>query len=114
MRVAGLGEADVARVVIIGGVTSAVMLALLVAKPFHSATAIIAPSLADISQPSVARPATEPASFVTSPTIEPQPVFFVAADQRFDDNKGKNCKDNDADQKNTNVLLIPHQPQPQR
>ena len=77
MRVTGLGEADVARVVIIGGVTSAVMLALLVAKPFHSATAIIAPSLADISQPSVARPATEPASFVTSPTIEPQPVFFV-------------------------------------
>ena len=76
MRVTGLGEADVARVVIIGGVTSAVMLALLVAKPFHSATAIIAPSLADISQPSVARPATA-ASFVTSPTIEPQPVFFV-------------------------------------
>jgi hypothetical protein len=29
-------------------------------------------------------------AFVTSPTIEPQPVFFVAADQRFDDNKGEN------------------------
>jgi hypothetical protein len=77
MRMTSLGEADVARVVIIGGVTSAVMLALLVAKPFHSATAIIAPSLAEVSQPGVARPATDLASFVTSPTIEPQPVFFV-------------------------------------
>src|ERR1700743_735678 len=77
MRMTSLGEADVARVVIIGGVTSAVMLALLVAKPFHSATAIIAPSLADISQPSVARPATEAASFVPSPVMKPLPVFFV-------------------------------------
>jgi hypothetical protein len=53
------------------------MLALLVAKPFHSVTAIIAPSIAQVSQPGVARPATELASFVTSPTIEPRPVFFV-------------------------------------
>src|ERR1700730_6725146 len=75
MRMTSLSEADVARVVIVGGVTSAVMLALLVAKPFHSATAIIAPSLAEVSQPGVARPATDLASFVTSPTIEPQPLF---------------------------------------
>ena len=51
MRMTSLGEADVSRVVIIGGVTSAVMLALLVAKPFHSATAIIAPSLAKLASP---------------------------------------------------------------
>jgi hypothetical protein len=78
MRMTSLGEADVARVVIIDGVTSAVMLALLVAKHFHSATAIIAPSLAEVSQSGVARPATDLTSFVTSPTIEPQPVFLWA------------------------------------
>jgi hypothetical protein len=75
MRATGLGESSFRRVVVIAGATAAVMIALLFAKPFYSATTANAPSSADVSQP-VAESATETVSIVASPTIDTNPQFF--------------------------------------
>jgi hypothetical protein len=74
-------ESDVLRVVVIGGATAAVMVALVFGKPFHSAMADSkAPVTADVSQPVAdQRPATEAVSFVTSPTIDTNSEFFFGS-----------------------------------
>jgi hypothetical protein len=58
--------------------TAAVVVALLFAKPFYSATTAKAPSSsADVSQPVADRePATEAVSIVASPTVDANPQFF--------------------------------------
>ena len=78
MRATGLGESGFRRVVVIAGATAAVMVALLFAKPFYSATIDPkAPSSADVNQPVASQePETETVSFVTSPTIDTNPQFF--------------------------------------
>ena len=76
-------ESDVLRVVVFGGMTAAVMVALVFAKPFHSAVADSnAHVTANVSQPvAVQEPATEAVSFVTSPTIDTNSeLFFVSGD----------------------------------
>ena len=55
MRATGWSESGVRRVVVIGGATTAVMIALLFAKPFYSATTAEAPSSADVSRPVAAK-----------------------------------------------------------
>jgi hypothetical protein len=75
MRAMGLAESGLRRVVVIAGATAAVMVALLFAKPFYSATTAKAPSSADVSQP-VAEPVTEVISIVASPTIDANPQFL--------------------------------------
>jgi hypothetical protein len=75
MRAMGLAESGFRRVVVIAGATAAVMVALLFAKPFYSATTAKAPSSADVSQP-VAEPVTEVISIVASPTIDANPQFL--------------------------------------
>jgi hypothetical protein len=71
---------DFRRVSVIAGATAAVLIGLLVAKPFYSATTGTtgtAPSSADVSQPVIDRePATELASIVASPTIETNAQFL--------------------------------------
>ena len=71
MRATSWRESCVLRVVVIGGATAAVMIALLFAKPFYSATTATALTRADVSQPVAHQePATETVSIVASPTIE--------------------------------------------
>jgi hypothetical protein len=74
----GWGESVVRRVVVIGGVTAAVMAALLFAKPLYSAMANTkAPSGSDASQTVADKGrATETASFVISPTVDSDSEFF--------------------------------------
>jgi hypothetical protein len=74
-------ESDVLRVVVFGGVTAAVMVALVFAKPFHSAMADSkAPVTADVSQPVAHQePATETVSIVASPTIGANSQFFFGS-----------------------------------
>ena len=77
MSATGLAESGVRRVVVIGGATAIVMIALLFAKPFYSATTAEAPSSADVSQPVADQePATETVSIVASPTIDTNSQFF--------------------------------------
>ncbi len=78
MSAAGLGESGFLRVVVIAGTTAAVMIAMLFAKPFYSATTDIkAASSADINQPIAdEKPKAETASFVASPTIDTNAQFF--------------------------------------
>lgn len=80
MRATSWHESCVLRVVVIGGATAAVMIALLFAKPFYSATTATALTHADVSQPVAHQePATEMASVVASPTIEANSQFFFGA-----------------------------------
>jgi len=85
MRATSWHESCVLRVVVIGGATAAVMIALLFAKPFYSATtatALTATALthADVSRPVAHRePAIETVSIVASPTIEANSQFFFGA-----------------------------------
>ena len=81
MRATGWSESCFRRVVVIGGATAAVMVALAFAKPFHSAVADSkAPVTADVSQPVAdQKPATETVSFVTSPTIDTNSEFFFGS-----------------------------------
>jgi hypothetical protein len=81
MRATGLGESGVRRVVVIGGATAVVMIALLFAKPFYSAaTNPKAASSADVSRPVANQEAaTEKVSFVTSPTMETNPQFLFGS-----------------------------------
>jgi hypothetical protein len=66
---------DFGRVSVIGGATAAVLIALLVAKPFYSVTAVT--STVAVSQTIVDRePATEFASIAASPTIDSNPQFL--------------------------------------
>jgi hypothetical protein len=78
MRATRLSESAVHRVVVIGGATAIVMIALLFAKPFYSAmTNATAPGSTNESRPAANQePATEEVSFVTSPTVETNPRFF--------------------------------------
>jgi hypothetical protein len=77
MRATSLGDSCFRRVLVIGGATAAVIVALLVAKPFHSAATATAPSSADVSQPVADRePATELASIAASPTIDSHAQFL--------------------------------------
>ena len=77
MRATGLAESGFRRVVVIAGATAAVMIALLFAKPFYSATTATALSSADVSQPVADQePATDTVSIVASPTIDTNPQFF--------------------------------------
>ena len=64
--------------VVIGGATIAVLIALLFAKPFYSATADTrALSSAEVSQPVAGQEtSTETVSFVASPTINTNSEFF--------------------------------------
>ncbi len=73
-----LGESCVLRVVVIGGATAIVMIALLFGKPFYSAMAHPrADSSAGVSQSvETEESATEKASFVTSPTMDTNPQFL--------------------------------------
>ena len=78
MRATGWSESGVRRVVVIGGATAAVMIALLFAKPFYSATTTKALSTAEVSRPGADRePATETVSVVASPTIDTNSQFFI-------------------------------------
>jgi len=81
MSATGLAESGVRRVVVIGGATAIVMIALLSAKPFYSAmTNPKAASSADVSRPVAnQKPVTEEVSFVTSPTVETNPKFFFGS-----------------------------------
>ena len=74
-------EADVFRVMAIGGATAAFMVALVFAKPFYSAIADSkAPISAHVSQPVAAHePTTDAVSFVTSPTIDTNSEFFYGS-----------------------------------
>jgi hypothetical protein len=74
-------ESDILRVTAIGGATAAVIVALVLAKPFYSAMADSKASAnADASQPVAAHePATEAVSFVTSPTIDTSSEFFYGS-----------------------------------
>jgi hypothetical protein len=79
MTATGLGESCVRRVVVIGGATAIVVIALLSAKPFYSAMNNAAGS-ADENRPVANQePATEKVSFVTSPTLETNPQFFFGS-----------------------------------
>ena len=78
MRATGLGKSCFRRVVVIGGATAAVIVALLFVKPFYSVTTAKVLSSADVSQPVADRePATETVSIVASPTIDANPQLFV-------------------------------------
>jgi hypothetical protein len=80
MTATGWAELGVRRVVVIGGAAAAVMVALLFAKPFYSATTAKGPSGASVSQPvKDQEPATEAVSFVTSPTIDTNSEFFFGS-----------------------------------
>jgi hypothetical protein len=75
------GASDLRRVTVIGGVTAAVIIGLLFAKPFYSATIDTeAFASGDVSQ-SVADqgPATETASIVASPVIDTNSQFFFGS-----------------------------------
>jgi len=74
-------ESCVLRVIVIGGATAAVMVALVFAKPFYYAMADSkAPVTAHVSQPVADQErATETASFVTSPTIDTNSEFFFGS-----------------------------------
>jgi hypothetical protein len=77
MRATSWHESCVLRVVVIGGATAAVMIALLFAKPFYSVTTATALTRADVSRPVAHQePATETVSIVASPTIEANSRFF--------------------------------------
>lgn len=77
MTAMGLGESAVRRVAVIGAATAIVLIALLSVKPFYSAmTDPTAASSAGASRAVDQEPATEKASFVTSPTTEANPRFF--------------------------------------
>ena len=79
MRATGLGESCFRRVVVIAGATAAVMIALLFAKPFYSATTDPR-AAAGVNQPVAHRePEIETVSFVTSPTIDINPQFLFGA-----------------------------------
>jgi hypothetical protein len=71
MRATGWSESCVRRVVVIGGTTAAVMIALVFSKPFYSATTATALSGADVSQGvAVQEPATETESIVPHPRLK--------------------------------------------
>jgi hypothetical protein len=74
----GLGESCVRRVVLIGGATAIVMMALLFSKPFYFAVSNPkAAGSAEVSRPLANQEsATEDVSFVTSATVETNPKFF--------------------------------------
>ena len=77
MRATSWGESSILRVAVIGGATTAVMIALLFAKPFYSTTTAKALSIAEVSQPDAGQEAaTEMASLVASPTIDTNSEFF--------------------------------------
>jgi hypothetical protein len=79
MRATAWSESCFRRVVVIGGATTAVMIALLFAE-FYSATTAKALSGADVSQGvAVQEPATETVSIVASPTIETDSQFFFGS-----------------------------------
>jgi hypothetical protein len=80
MRATGWSESCVRRVVVIGGATAAVMIALVFFKPFYSATTAMALSGADVGQGvAVQEAATEAVSIVASPTIETNSQFFFGS-----------------------------------
>jgi len=75
------GASDLRRVTVIGGVTAAVIIGLLFAKPFYSAT-IDTEALAsgDVSQSVADRgPAVETAPIVPSPVIDTNSQFFFGS-----------------------------------
>ena len=73
MKAMRLGESCLHRVVVIGGATAVVVIALLVAKPFYSAMT----SSADVGRSVASQaPAIETVLFVASPTIETNAKFF--------------------------------------
>jgi hypothetical protein len=74
-------QSDILRVTAIGGAAAAVIVALVLAKPFYSAMADSKASAnADVSQRVAAHePATEAVSFVTSPTMDTSSEFFYGA-----------------------------------
>jgi hypothetical protein len=74
----GLGELCFRRVVVIGGATAAVIVALLFVKPFYSASTAKVLSSTDVSQTVADQAsATETASIVASLTIDADPQLFV-------------------------------------
>ena len=81
MSATSWGESDLRRVTVIGGLTAAVIIGLLFAKPFYSAVMDTkALARAEVSQ-SVAdrQPATETASIVPSPVIDTNCEFFFGS-----------------------------------
>ena len=81
MNKMGLGKSCVRRIILVGGATAIVMLALLFSKPFYSAmNNPKAASSANVSRPVAnEEPAAEEVSFVTSPTMETNPKFFFGS-----------------------------------
>jgi hypothetical protein len=80
MRGTGWSESCVRRVVVIGGATAAVMIALVFSQSFYAATTATALSGADVSQGvAVQEPATETVSIVASPTTETNSQFFFGS-----------------------------------
>ena len=79
MRVTSLGSSDVRRVAATSGATAAVIVALLLGKPFHSAaTTAEASSSPGVSQPTGDQElAIEKVSIVASPAIDTNSQFFV-------------------------------------
>jgi hypothetical protein len=74
----GLGESGFRRVVVIGGATLAAMVALVFAKPIYSAASYETAAISvDAGQHvAVQQPKTEAISFVPSPTVDTNPLFF--------------------------------------
>ena len=73
-------EADLLRVVATGGATVAVILALMASKFFYPAATTVTASTSEAIRAAVDKAAaTEPVSFVTSPTIDAKSEFFVGA-----------------------------------
>jgi hypothetical protein len=78
MRAAGLGESDFHRIVLVAGITIAVMTGLLLGKPFYYA--MTSPKAVPSAQPVAGQELkAEPVSFVTSPTIDTNPQFFFGS-----------------------------------
>jgi hypothetical protein len=100
MRATGLGESGFRRVVVIAGATAAVMITLVFAKPFYSATTAKAPSSADVSQPVADRGAgTETVS-----TIDANPQFFFGC--------GDGSNGYYAEQPELTLALVSYEPMP--
>jgi hypothetical protein len=80
MRATGWAASCFRRVLVIGGATAAVMMALVFSQPFYSATTATALSGADVSQDvAVQEPVTETVSIMASPTIETNSQFFFGS-----------------------------------
>jgi hypothetical protein len=76
MQSTSWGPSDFRRVAIMGGATLVVLAAMLLAKPFHSASAINGGG-ETIRPVGDEKPGIESVSFVTSPTIDTSSDFFV-------------------------------------